>query len=589
MSFHRHLLGAIVLLAGAAASHPAAAIFIDGQFAGQWAEASTPGVRRGLNLQYFKLGPEQGTLFAVGFFFDNEGNQLWFSGNAAVTPELFEFTFPVNLITGGRFAGGPAGDIVQVQNFAQVTLTFNTCNSMDFAWQWSNNGGPDIGSGSVNMDRGVSTVGAPGFVGPERCVYQKQFTACPAFSTAVPGAERSCAISAPRQTPLLGNIVLTNDINWVLNGEVFVGNDNADQSTLTIEPGTRVTAVTDTDAMFFIRRGSKIFAEGKPFAPIVLTGDDPNTESLWGGVVLSGNAGVNGCAPGTQLCELDSEFATGEKYGGNNDTESSGTLRYVNIYSSGVTVETNREVQGLTLQGIGSATALDHIHIHTSSDDGIEFFGGTAQVKYLIITNASDDSFDWGFGWRGKAQHVLAIQASGGGDHGIEADNNEFDNDSEPRANPTLANFTLLGSAQGGEGLRLRRGTAGTIRNFAVTGFGAECLNIDSDATFPLANSGALNMTHSRLDCATQFDNGDFDVASWFNGQEGNSTGPLQLGGNGFQPIPGSPLLDAGADIEGDSFFDTVDYIGAFRSDDPSDNWTLGWTDFVPGNPLGPN
>ncbi len=586
MNFYRHTLGAIVLLAGAAASQPAAAIFIDGQFAGQWAEAGTPGVRRGLNLQYFKLGPEQGTLFAVGFFFDNAGNQIWISGNALVTPGLFEFTFPVSLITGGRFAGGPAGEIVQVQNFAQVTLTVNSCNSLDFAWQWSGNGGPDIGTGSVNMDRGVSTVGAPGFAGPERCVYQKEFTGCPAFATDL--GDRSCLISAPASSPLTGEIDLSNDITWFLDGQVFAGGDNTNPARVNIEAGTRIIGASGNGALF-IRRGSKIFAEGKPFAPVVFTGLDQQIAGEWSGVVISGNAIVNGCAEGTPIgqCEVSSEFAEAEFYGGDNDEDDSGVMRYVNIRFAGRVVFENRELNGLTLQGVGSKTILENIHIHAGLDDGIEFFGGAAQVRNLVVTEAQDDSIDWGFGFHGKIQNALVIVNNG--EHGIEADNSEPPNlDLLPRANPTLSNLTMIGSSNSGEGARLRRGTGALIQNSVFTGFAGECINIDDDSTFNVAgtppnfNDGLLQMRHTVVNCNTNFEDKDTDqflVSTWFNAQEGNQVANPML--VGFLPANGSPLLDGGAPIEGDSFFTGADYIGGFRNGNPGANWTLGWTEFL--------
>ena len=32
--------------------------------------------------------------------------------------------------------------------------------------------------------------------------------------------------------------------------------------------------------------------------------------------------------------------------------------------------------------GVGSATTIDHVQVHNSSDDGVEIFGGRVNAKY---------------------------------------------------------------------------------------------------------------------------------------------------------------------------------------------------------------
>ena len=112
-----------------------------------------------------------------------------------------------------------------------------------------------------------------------------------------------------------------------------------------------------------------------------------------------------------------------------------------------------------------------------SRDDAMEWFGGTVDGKYLVMSNAADDSVDWTFGWTGRLQFVAVTQRGDDADNGIEADNNEFNNNVLPRSNPQIYNITLCGDPdrnEGGEsprGANLRRGTAFTIRNFLLTGF----------------------------------------------------------------------------------------------------------------------
>ena len=49
---------------------------------------------------------------------------------------------------------------------------------------------------------------------------------------------------------------------------------------------------------------------------------------------------------------------------------------------------------------------------------------------------------------------------------------------------------------------------------------------------------------------------------------------------NGYMPLSGSALLSAASFDGADSWFDKVNYIGAFGEED----WTAGWTEFEPEN-----
>ena len=82
-------------------------------------------------------------------------------------------------------------------------------------------------------------------------------------------------------------------------------------------------------------------------------------------------------------------------YGGTNDLDNSGVLKYVSIRHGGINIGSDNEINGLTLGGVGSGTTLDYIEIVSNADDGIEFFGGTAQVKHLVSAFCADDAVDY--------------------------------------------------------------------------------------------------------------------------------------------------------------------------------------------------
>ncbi|MDP2139450.1 MAG: hypothetical protein Q8L20_01445 [Gammaproteobacteria bacterium] len=386
---------------------------------------------------------------------------------------------------------------------------------------------------------------------------------------------------------LTGTITSNTHLNannvYLLNGAVFIGGDNTNSATLTIDAGTKVISPVGLNFLV-IRRGSKIVANGSEASPIVFTYDGDATATAtttgrWGGIIINGNAPVNGCAAGTTLCELEGEGSTG-KYGGNNPTDNSGVLNYVIVKYPGQNITETNELNGIAFQGVGSGTLVDYVQVHGSSDDGVEFFGGTVNAKHLILTSNEDDSFDWTFGYSGKVQHAIVKQRAAFGDRGIEADNNEFAFDSLPRSKPTLANFTFIGRGAGGRGIELRRGTGANIHNTVVTGFDLYCLDLNDNATFTNGGSsatsltGQLTMTHSRFACANNFAESGTDpwsVAAWFNGQTGNSTGTADLSGvingPGLNAIPAATLND--------SFFDAVTHIGAVK--DQKSDWASAW------------
>lgn len=401
-----------------------------------------------------------------------------------------------------------------------------------------------------------------------------QFQGCPSFST--PGtAAGSCVLSGE----INQNITLTKNIQWVLSGGVFIGGDNSSSAMLTINPGTKIFGQQGADFLW-IRRGSKIFAEGTPDNPIVMSGPLQQSAGEWGGLVISGNAPVNGCNVGVNPCEVPFEAITSEFFGGNNPNDNSGIIKYTQILFAGFPVRPDEELNGFTLNGVGAGTLIQFVHVHEGVDDGVEMFGGTAQMKHLVLTNIGDDSFDWGSGWTGKAQFILVKQAPSDGDRGIEADNNEVNNDIEPRAKPILSNMTFIGAPVATQGILLRRGTGANIWNTVITGF-PDCISIDSEATFLNAGtpgnlSGELTMVNSFVNCANNFKDGNgatFSVAEWFTSQPGNSTEDPLL--NDFLPAFGSPLTLGGAPVN-DAFFDVVDYVGAFK--DANDDWTQEWT-----------
>ena len=371
------------------------------------------------------------------------------------------------------------------------------------------------------------------------------------------------------------DITLTSNNFYELVGRVAIGNDNADSATLTIQAGTTIFGRT-TEDFLVVSRGSKIMANGSRMAPITFTGiDDLNgnadidlTDGLWGGLVLNGNAPINACGGGatggTAQCTKEGEASTGV-FGGDQPEDSSGRLNYVVVKYAGAQVDSQNELNGIAFQGVGSGTEVNYVQVHNNSDDGVEFFGGTVNVKYLVLTGNDDDSMDWTDGWTGKAQYVLIDQRENGrGDSGIEADNLEGDFDAAPRSMPSIANLSIFGNSSK-RGIRLRHGTAVKLYNTTVER-SASCLQVQDEALTQLASN-------------TEFDGVSFNCAALLGNSDAGEQDTINAKLDASNVSKDGRAVPA-ADLSGDDFFDNVDFIGAIE--DENNDWTSGWTVGMP-------
>jgi hypothetical protein len=297
---------------------------------------------------------------------------------------------------------------------------------------------------------------------------------------------------------ITGNRTMDAASNWLLSGGVFVG----DGATLTIEAGTMVKTADDGTVPFLsVSQGGTINACGTASAPIVFT---PMTSTPapgdWGGIILNGYANINTGAT------AEGEGGTGT-YGGTDNADNSGSLCYVRVEYAGKLLSTDNELNGFSFNGVGSATTLNHLQAYKGADDGIEFFGGAANLSNAVSTGNQDDSFDWTHGWIGTGTNWIVEQDPANGDRGIEADNNGDNNAATPMSKPTLSKITLTGrgAAEGKDGMKLREGTAGLISNVLIDGF-KDAVDIQHDVTVANVTSGDLDLSNiTANNCTNNF------------------------------------------------------------------------------------
>ncbi|MFP4181533.1 MAG: hypothetical protein ACLFTX_02935, partial [Thiohalospira sp.] len=247
---------------------------------------------------------------------------------------------------------------------------------------------------------------------------------------------------------------------------------------LTVEKGTQIMGASGSDPSLVITRGSEIDAKGTKDQPIVFGAVDVDDNGEvdsdvtdlsgrgdWGSLVLSGYGKVNAGDDNNQTQTEAVPDGVERWYGGNDNDDSSGTLKYIVMAETGEAFRPDEEVQGITIEGSGSGTKMSHIQVTNSDDDGIEWFGGAADADHVVIQGVTDDSLDMDLGYQGVIQNALVIQGSEHGDRGMETDNNGDDFGATPKSSPLIVNATVLGN-HGNEDI-----TMGSMRR---EGFGGQ-------------------------------------------------------------------------------------------------------------------
>ncbi len=327
---------------------------------------------------------------------------------------------------------------------------------------------------------------------------------------------------------------------------IFEGGDGP---TLTIEPGATLAFQTNND-FIIVNRGSRILADGLPDKPITFTSVSdingtvgPEDVQQWGGIVINGFGVSNKCSyTGTRgeagfaltantECSIEAEGSAGDdesQYGGDNDDDSSGIMRYVVVKHTGAEVANGDELNGISFGGVGRGTVIENLQVYSTFDDGIEMFGGAVSFTNLVALYVRDDSIDIDEGWIGSINNALVVQSQGDGNHCIEADGiGSYSSKDQAtiddfiarglNSRPTISNLTCIispninGTHGEGAGWRLREGIWPTITDsLVISSFAANdttdgddnyCLRIDDAETQAAAVAGDLQVASTIFAC----------------------------------------------------------------------------------------
>jgi len=405
-----------------------------------------------------------------------------------------------------------------------------------------------------------------------------------------------------------GDVYWTADNEYHIDGFVYV----EEGTNLHIEAGTVIKGLEtpstgDIASALIITRGAKIYAMGTKINPIIFTteyddvtlpddGTDPGVDytidtGLWGGLVVLGRSTLN--VASEKVVEGLPADEPRAQYGGNDDADDSGILRYISIRYTGITVESNKELQGLTLGCVGSGTTVEYIESFNSADDGFEFFGGTFNSKYLVSAFNEDDSFNYDQGFRGMHQFWFAIQYTDRGDHIGEWDGgDEGALTNTPLSHPIIYNATFLGrgaDANGGDdAIQWKEYGGGEVYNSIVSDFDDKGVEVDSGdglTSYSRFMDGDIKLENNiwyKDAPFTDWTPQHFMAVYLSDGATNNFvedpmlTGLSRAADGGFDPRPadGSSAYTRPRKPYSDPFFDQVDYIGAFGSN----FWINGWT-----------
>ena len=370
-------------------------------------------------------------------------------------------------------------------------------------------------------------------------------------------------------------------------------NEGGDGPTLTIEAGATLAFQTNKD-FIIVNRGSRILADGRADAPITITSVSdingtvgPEDVQQWGGIVINGFGVSNKCSysgtrgqPGFALtanteCSIEAEGSVGDdesQYGGANDDDDSGILRYVVVKHTGAEVGNGDELNGISFGGVGRSTVIENLQVYSTYDDGIEMFGGAVSFRNLVALYVRDDSIDIDEGWIGSIDNALVVQSASDGNHCIEADGIGSYNASEATKNadfiarglnsrPTINNLTCiispnLGGTHGeGAGWRFREGIWPVVNDsLVISSFAANdttdsddnyCLRIDNAETQDAATNGDLQLNSVIFACQ---ENSKGNAVGAFASEQAWAEGA----GNQFATIADGTAADASAANDAD-------------------------------------
>ncbi|AKD03048.1 hypothetical protein POKO110462_09620 [Pontibacter korlensis] len=289
--------------------------------------------------------------------------------------------------------------------------------------------------------------------------------------------------STPEPEPIVSNelsgdistdITLDPSVEYKLTGSLLV----VEGGKLRIPAGTVIKAEKGFNKYILVEQGGQIFVNGTADKPVKITSAEANPNpGDWGGLIINGRAKISG--PTGVVSTSTTEINPAVIYGGEDNNDNSGVLEYLILEYTGAKSSADIEHNGLTLNAVGSGTKIENIYIPNGSDDAIEFFGGSVNVKNLMVVDSDDDMFDVTQGWTGTLDNAYGVWKSGytsteSDPRGAELDGN-LDGNTPSDVNQSdfvFKNITIVNEStfEMQDAVKVRRGAKATITNLLVKG-----------------------------------------------------------------------------------------------------------------------
>lgn len=403
-----------------------------------------------------------------------------------------------------------------------------------------------------------------------------------------------------------GTTTWTSNNIYILNGLIFVN----DGQTLTIEPGTVIKGKPgqgENASALIVAMGGKIMAQGTAELPIIFTaeaddlqGSVPDLDNgLWGGLIILGKAVLN-TVPSTQNIEGIPSTEPRGAYGGNDDNDNSGALKYISIRHGGTDIGEGNEINGLTLGAVGRNTTIEFIEVFSNKDDGIEFFGGVPRLNNIIVAFCGDDCYDYDQGYSGYGQYWLAVQGYNRGDRIGEHDGGTDPEDGQPYAIPSIYNVTYMGqgTAAGKRLITFRDNAGGNYANSIMMNqakgidvellvgacsydrFEAGQLTLQNNIFWEVPQDPIFNVEAASDVPENEKTTAQSTIAAYFTSAGNVVSDPgLEYNENfaTFNPVP-TGNVGGTMSTAPDAWFQATNYKGAFNPAGP--NWAAGWSLF---------
>jgi hypothetical protein len=248
-----------------------------------------------------------------------------------------------------------------------------------------------------------------------------------------------------------GTVTLDATVSYTLNSSYIVQSGGK----LIIPAGTKIEARDGGTGVYIaVLKGGQIEIDGTSSNPVVISSQNANSGD-WGGLTICGNA--------TTSAGVDATAEVGGfTYGGINDADDSGHIRYLVLKGTGAQINSESQYNGVSFYAVGSGTEVEYVSVINGADDGVEFFGGTVAVSNLYLENSDDDSIDWTEEWSGSVTNAYISNTEAGFSTVFEGDKNN--------GNPTFTNITAISSV-GGTGLQFKKQSGGTITGLHLSGY----------------------------------------------------------------------------------------------------------------------